>query len=102
MNALRASPDLPLASTLHCFILSCCAVALSADRQLFMKALRSSPFLSPASALQVAILVCCFVFAGAASALAIPGASLWALAKAEEETASARAAATVRIWLRKF
>src|SRR5450755_1285634 len=78
MNALRSSPFLPVASTLHFFILSCCvigvagaAIAPSAERHVFMKALRSSPFLSPACLLQSPIFDCCLVMAPLA---AMPGA----------------------------
>ena len=73
MNFLRASPlrDCAVASALHFFIFSCCAVSVflavygSEDRQDFMNSLRLSPasFSVFASALQSAIFCCCGVLA---------------------------------------
>src|SRR5664280_141308 len=92
MKVLRSSPFLPVASTLHFFIFSCCvigvagaAMAVPPDRQVFMKALRSAPVLPVASALHDFILLCCVVI----GALAIASA---AKAEAAEAVESANAA----------
>src|SRR5580698_7348832 len=77
MNALRSSPFLSAACTLHAFILSCCdigadaAIAGDADRQFFMNALRSSPFLSPACLLHTVIFDC-WLFCAKAGAASRP------------------------------
>src|SRR5215475_11425330 len=81
MNALRSSPFLSPAWTLHAFIFSCCvigaeaAIADEADRQFFMNALRSSPFLSPACLLHIVILFCWLFSANAGAASRPPSTS---------------------------